>query len=190
MALYCKRGFSKVFICYKKTIVRNLFSLTVLLFLSISSFAQNVDFKNIEGRWIFERAEFESYQQGNPNNSLEKIVVENIASYENKRFPIGVVFQSVKIANGKLYCLLAGSEFQNSIYLLEDYQLSLSNEAGEKKESEGNEQNEELPQSVALFNYEYSLKGNNLEFIFYYQYGDSRYNFPLESKVVMTLVRQ
>jgi hypothetical protein len=146
----------------------------------------NVGLKTLNGVWVFDKAVFTAYQYGT-DSPIETINIRDVNSLDTAGFHFQTVFRKVEISGGQISVVL-GNRDGGVPYRLEDGQLVLANE--KEKEESKTAKEEELPATIMLQPYEYAINGDRLQFTFdKYSYGDSRFDFSLEGKLSVTLVK-
>ncbi|MDR2057994.1 MAG: hypothetical protein LBP83_06900 [Dysgonamonadaceae bacterium] len=136
----------------------------------------------LEGVWFFEKAEFKSFRYGDDNGiPVEIKTIEQLDDLNTVDFPFETVFREIEISGGSIVCTIGA--FGNNPFYLDNNLLSLIKQVEIVEERE-------LPLSIPIQPYSYAVKGDALIFTFDFPFGDSRYDFPLWGKLVITLNKQ
>lgn len=160
----------------------------LLLFTIFGASITYAQYNRIEGSgvYVFSKAEFTVCRYGDIT-PLETKIIDNIEDLDKAGFPFGNVFRKVELFGTQILCTLKEESDgrPSKLYLLKD---GIIEPIIENKEniSEGTE---ELQPSIPL-DWTYETRGNQLTFNLKYSFGDSRFNFPLEGEMRLTLNKQ
>ena len=135
--------------------------------------------KENDGTYLLQKAVFSTYNY-NTKGEIDTRVIDP-ESLEDGEIFYQNVFKEVSIYNHELtFCVLSN----NLDYQVTD-RLTLipAKEYNSDKVKSGN-----IP--AQLSPYSLSIENNTATFTVLYLYGDSRYNFPLEGKLTLTLTKQ
>ncbi len=151
----------------------------ILCLCAFSAYPQSGKANNTDGTYLFEKAVF-SISNSNSKSEVDRLVITDPASIDTTNLFLRNIFSQVIINNGILsFCILP----DQSEYTVEDGIILLPAKEKAKKELSEHSQRQLSP-------YSSSFLDNILTFTFIYPYGDSRYTFPLEGKLVVTLTKQ
>jgi len=163
-----------------------LFSIIVCLY-SLGTYAQDADENEVDGIFIFDKAEL-SIHNYDTKGLVDARIIDDATKIDSTDFHSGSILLEAKIYNGDLVsCQLLNKRtyiVQNKFELIpfgwEDipHDDIVVREDGPKA----------IPLSVPP--YSFSVDGDRLTIDYRYQYGDSSYDFPLEGRLTVTLIKQ
>lgn len=157
-----------------------LFQLLILCLCSIFVYPQSNDTNNTNGTFLFQKATLTSFNYDTKSEVDTRVVNDPLLLDTTDMF-FQNVFLEVTISNGILSsCILPN----NLEYTVRDGNILIpAKESPSEKRSEEGNYTQLSPYSIRFHN-------NTLDFTFHYLYGDSRYNFPLEGRLVITLTKK
>ena len=156
-------------------------TVNILIFciFSLSMYSQTNKESSIDGTYLFEKAVF-TISNSNSKSEVNTRVITDPAIIDTTDLFLQNIFLQTTISNGILsFCILP----DQLEYRVEDGVILIpTKEKPQVNTSENN--HSQLP------HYLLSLSDDKLTFTFIYLYGDSKYHFPLEGKLVVTLTKQ
>lgn len=152
----------------------------ILCLCSLVTYSQSAKTNSTDGTYLFEKAVF-TISNSNSKSEVDRLVITDPASIDTTNLFLENIFSQATINNGILsFCILP----DQSEYTVEDGIILLpAKEEKAKKDMSEHRQKQLAPYST-------SFHDNILTFTFIYPYGDSKYDFPLEGKLTITLTKQ
>jgi hypothetical protein len=135
---------------------------------------------NLNGTWFFEKLEFISYRYGDTSVPVEITTIERPDDLNAVTFPFETIFRQMEISGETVICTL--SAYGDNPFYMEGNSLSLIKQVEEPDEGE-------LPSLLSIPPCSYAVRGDKLVFSFAFPFGNTRYDFPLEAKISITLNR-
>ena len=161
---------------------------TLILYLcALSAFSQtNETAVNTNGTYLFQKAIFTTSNYNTKAEVNSRIITDPSSLDASELFFLNVFLQATVNDEVLLSCMLPdGIEYlvKGGTELVPTKVLLPTDERIRNKTADTN-------QPLQLAPYSLSIQNNTLTFTVRYLYGDSRYNFPLEGKLVVTLTKQ
>ena len=161
---------------------------TLILYLcALSAFSQiNETAVNTNGTYLFQKAIFTTSNYNTKAEVNSRIITDPSSLDASELFFLNVFLQATVNDEVLLSCMLPdGIEYlvKGGAELIPTKVLSPTDERVRNKTADDN-------QPLQLAPYSLSIQNNTLTFTVRYLYGDSRYNFPLDGKLVVTLTKQ
>ena len=151
----------------------------MLCLCTLVTYSQSAKTDSTDGTYLFKEAVF-TISNSNSKSEVDKITITDPASIDTTNLFLKNIFSQAIINNGILsFCILP----DKSEYTVEEGIILIPAKEKAKKDMSEQKQRQLSP-------YLSSFRDNILTFTFIYPYGDSRYNFPLEGKLTITLTKQ
>lgn len=158
--------------------MKTLFTWILCLY-CISAFSQTSQVNSTDGTYTFQKAIFTTYNEST-KAEVDTRVIADPALLDTTDVFFQRVFLEASISNGVLSsCILANQRE----YLVQDESMLIPAKKSDEKSDSGNN-------NIQLLPYSTSFSNDILTFTFLELYGDSRYSFPLEGKLTITLSKQ
>ena len=161
---------------------------TLILYLyALSAFSQtNKTIVNTNGTYLFQKAVF-TVSNYNTKSEVDTRVITDPSLLDASDLFFRNVFLQATVNNEVLLSCMLPDEVEylvkDGIELIPAKILPPTDEHVQDKAADNN-------QPLQLAPYSLSIQNSILTFTVNYLYGDSRYNFPLEGKLVVTLTKQ
>lgn len=156
-----------------------IFYTLILCLCAISAYSQTKGINSTDGTYIFQKATFTTYNYDSKAEVGTHVIDDPKLVTPNELFYYRNLFLEASIHNGELnYCML----FDHSRYKVQFATELIFMDSKEQV----------LPEEIhtQLTPYSLSINDNILTFTVDIPYGDSRYSFPLEGKLILTMTKQ
>lgn len=159
-----------------------IFYMLLLCLYVTSSYSQTRPQENTNGNYVFQKATFSLYNY-DTQAEIESRVITDLASLDVMDVIFRNVFAAASVVNDQLiYCELSDG---NKYSIENDTDLTI---VPESKVGTDSNIKENIP--VQLTPYSLQIKGNTLIFTVNYVLGDSRYDFTLAGKLILTMTKE
>ena len=162
----------------KNTLFQLVFVISLVVISLSSAYSQTSD---LEGEWLFKKAEFAIYKYGE-STLLETIVVDNVDGSNSQSFPFDKVFKTLDVSGGVIKCTLIGNFSYGDIsYIVNGETLNpiISNTLEQQEIS-----------AIDIPEHTYEIAGNELKINMKYSFGNTKYAYPLEGKLLITMIKK
>ena len=144
------------------------------------------DWSNIQGVWAFSKVEYILYKSTDMT-PIDSITVDDVRKLDEHTYPFETVFRRMEISGDAVTCKLAEKFGENTQYILENNKLVRINS------DDGNSEPEHTyyaPDAFQLPTFFIESRADRLFITIQHSYGNSRYDFPLTGKMLITLIKQ